>query len=50
MYFIDTNVFLEILLAQDKKDICKDFLNSNVENLSISDFSLHSIGVILSKN
>jgi len=47
MFLVDTNVFLEILLTQDKKEICKKFLDENIENLHISDFSLHSIGVIL---
>lgn len=49
MFLVDTNVFLEILLMQDKKEICKKFLDNNVENLYITDFSLHSIGVILFK-
>jgi uncharacterized protein len=47
MYLIDTNIFLEILLSQKQKDICKEFLVSNIEQIYISDFSLHSIGVIL---
>ncbi len=47
MFLVDTNVFLEILLNQDKKDDCKAFLNNNIGNLNITDFSLHSIGVIL---
>ena len=47
---IDTNIFLEILLNQEKKKLCKDFLQENIDNLSISDFSLHSIGVILLRN
>jgi predicted nucleic acid-binding protein len=50
MYLIDTNIFLEILLSQEKKDICKEFLLSNIEHIYISDFSLHSIGVILFRN
>lgn len=50
MYLIDTNIFLEILLEQEKSNICKDFLNSNLGNIVISDFSLHSIGVILFRN
>ena len=50
MYLIDTNIFLEILLAQEQKDICKEFLVSNIEQIYISDFSLHSIGVILFRN
>ncbi len=47
---IDTNIFLEILLNQEKKELCKDLLQENIDNLSISDFSLHSIGVILLRN
>jgi len=50
MYLIDTNIFLEILLSQKLKDICKEFLVSNIEHIYISDFSLHSIGVILFRN
>ena len=47
MYLVDTNIFLEILLNQDKKEDCKKFLENNNGELFISDFSLHSIGVIL---
>ena len=47
MFLVDTNIFLEILLNQDKKESCKKFLNSNADKLNITDFSLHSIGVIL---
>lgn len=47
MFLVDTNVFLEILLKQDKIEDCKNFLNNNIGNLKITDFSLHSIGVIL---
>jgi predicted nucleic acid-binding protein len=47
MFLVDTNIFLEILLTQDKKAICKKFLDKNIGNLHITDFSLHSIGVIL---
>lgn len=50
MYLIDTNIFLEILLAQDKRELCKGFLTENAEHLSVSDFALHSIGVILFRN
>jgi predicted nucleic acid-binding protein len=46
-YLIDTNVFLEILLNQEKKEECKIYLTNKFGNISISDFSLHSIGVIL---
>ena len=47
---VDTNIFLEILLDQEKKDQCKFFLSDNIDQLFISDFSLHSIGVILLRN
>jgi predicted nucleic acid-binding protein len=47
MYLIDTNIFLEILLKQKRKEKCKKFLNANIGQLHISDFSLHSLGVIL---
>ena len=49
MYLIDTNIFLEILLKQDKSDLCKAILNKNIAELNISDFTLHSIGIILFK-
>ena len=47
MFLVDTNVFLEILLMQTNKTNCKKFLNKYNGNLNITDFSLHSIGVIL---
>ena len=47
MFLVDTNIFLEILLRQAKKENCKKFLRENIGNLNITDFSLHSIGVIL---
>lgn len=47
MYLLDTNIFLEILLEQEKKEDFKSFIINNINNISISDFSLHSIGVIL---
>lgn len=49
MILADTNIFLEILLRQKKSDICKAYLDNNAAALFVSDFSLHSIGVILLK-
>jgi len=46
-YLIDTNIILEILLDQDKSEECKKFLNNNSSTIWLSDFSLHSLGVIL---
>ena len=36
-----------MLLDQEKKEKCKDFLASHVGKIYVSDFSLHSIGVIV---
>ena len=47
MFLVDTNIFLEILLGQDKKKDCKKYLDNNIGKLNITNFSLHSIGVIL---
>ncbi len=47
MYLFDTNIFLEILLSQEKASTCKKVLSDNIGYISISDFTLHSIGVIL---
>lgn len=47
MILADTNVLLEILLQQKKSAACKEFLNKNAAALFVSDFSLHSIGIIL---
>ncbi len=43
---IDTNIFLEILLKQTLHELCKQFITDNIVDLCISDFSLHSIGVV----
>lgn len=49
-YLVDTNVWLELLLNQEQAEIVKEFFNTvPSKNLSISDFSLHSIGVILNR-
>ena len=44
---VDTNIFLEILLNQPATKKCQDFLNNDAGAAWISDFSLHSIGVLL---
>jgi predicted nucleic acid-binding protein len=45
-FLVDTNVFLEILLNQPGRTQCEQLLQQNAGRLAISDFSLHSIGVI----
>jgi hypothetical protein len=47
-YLIDTNIFLEILLNQSHADEAKDFLRkADQHDFFVSDFALHSIGLIL---
>lgn len=49
-YLVDTNVWLERLLDQDKSEVASQFFNLiPTENLFVSDFSIHSIGVILTR-
>ncbi|MCB9446471.1 MAG: VapC toxin family PIN domain ribonuclease, partial [Ardenticatenaceae bacterium] len=50
MYLVDTNIWLERLLDQEKSAEVGMFLAKMPTNqLIISDFSLHSIGVILDR-
>jgi predicted nucleic acid-binding protein len=44
---IDTNVFLEGLLTQSSAALCRKFLDSHAGSVCMSDFSLHSIGIML---
>jgi predicted nucleic acid-binding protein len=46
-YLVDTNVFLEILLNQAVRKRCETFLQGEKGAAWISDFTLHSIGVLL---
>lgn len=46
---IDTNIFLEIFLGQARRVDCESYLNQHLGHLHLSDFTLHSIGVILFK-
>lgn len=49
-FLVDTNVWLERLLDQDKSEIVSKFLDTiHLDQIFISDFALHSIGVILTK-
>ena len=48
MFLVDTNIFLEGLLEQNKAfTVRKFFQNVDVDFLFITDFTLYSIGVIL---
>ena len=47
-FLVDTNIFLEVLLNQQSAREARSFLQkSDVHELFISDFSLHSIALIL---
>jgi hypothetical protein len=47
-FLVDTNVFLEVLLEQAKADEARSFLaNPNAHDLLISDYAVHSIGLLL---
>lgn len=50
MYLVDTNIWLERLLGQAKSDEAGQFLDQTPTNqLFITDFAFHSIGVILTR-
>ena len=50
VYLVDTNVWLERLLDQEKSDPVGRFLDSiPSERLALTDFSLHSIGIIMNR-
>lgn len=45
---LDTNIFLEIILSQDRADEAKELLlKSGQHEFFITDYSLHSIGLLL---
>lgn len=50
MFLIDTNVWLEVLLEQKNESQARLFFErTNPSDLAITDFSLYSIGIILSR-
>jgi len=47
-FLLDTNVFLELLLDQKKASEVEDFfMKVDLLDVSLTDFSLHSIGIVL---
>jgi len=49
-YLVDTNVWLELLLDQEKANVSSEFFDLiPTSQLYISDFTIHSMGVILSR-
>ena len=50
IFLVDSNIFLEGLLEQEKSNQVNSFLKGNrLNTISISDLALFSIGIILSK-
>lgn len=50
MYLIDTNIWLERLLEQEKTELAQKFLDKTPsDQLFLSDFTFHSLGVILTR-
>ena len=50
MFLLDTNVWLELLLAQQKEGEVREFLGAwPATELAITEFSLYSIGIILTR-
>ncbi|KAF5420775.1 MAG: hypothetical protein C5S44_07905 [Candidatus Methanocomedens sp.] len=48
MYLIDTNIFLEGLLEQEKAESVRYFFQAvDIEKTFMTDLALHSIGIIL---
>lgn len=47
---VDTNIFLEVLLEQTRANDAKQLLSKiDLHDFLISDFSFHSIGILLVK-
>jgi len=50
MYLLDTNIWLERLLDQERSEEVGQFLSQiPPDDMAITDFTLHSIGVILNR-
>jgi len=50
MFLIDTNIFLEVMLARSKRKACIAFLNAvktGREKAAVTDFTIYSIMIIL---
>jgi predicted nucleic acid-binding protein len=50
VYLVDTNIFLEALLEQEKVENVRSFFQKvDLEDIYITDLALHSIGILLFK-
>jgi predicted nucleic acid-binding protein len=51
MLLVDADVWLELLLDQEQAGQVRDFLRAvPLGELAITDFALHSVGVVLARN
>ena len=46
----DSGVLLEVLLDQERAALCRKVIAEHSDSLTITDFSLHAIGLILLRN
>lgn len=50
VFLVDTNVWLELLLEQERAEEVRDFLSTIETNLlTLTDFTIYSIGIILTR-
>jgi hypothetical protein len=50
MFLLDTNIWLELLLEQEKADQVRRLFESyGAQQFALTDFSLHSLGVVLTR-
>jgi hypothetical protein len=48
MYLVDTNIFLELLLEQNKAEEVREFFKKNkASTLYVTEFTIYSIGIAL---
>ena len=49
VFLVDTNVFLELLLGQERAEECRTFIEwaAVTHTIAITEFTLYSIGIIL---
>jgi len=51
MLLVDANVWLELLLEQERAEQVRDFLRTTpLSELAITDFALHSVGIVLARD
>jgi predicted nucleic acid-binding protein len=47
---LDSGIFLEVLLDQERAALCRSVIEEDQAVLTVTDFSLHAIGLILLRN